>query len=343
MLSRITEPTEGWAEVYGRVGSLLEVGTGMHPELTGRENIFLNGTILGMKRAEIIRKFDEIIEFSGVEKFIDTPMKHYSSGMQVRLAFSIAAHLEPEILLIDEVLAVGDADFQKKCLGMMDEVAKGGRTVFFVSHNMAAITRLCPRVILLDEGGIVQDGPTHVVINAYLRSSLGTTAAREWTDIQKAPGNDIARLLAVRVRTEDGQIADAIDIRRPVGIEMEYQVLESGHILTPNYHFFNEEGICAFIVSDQNTVWRNKPKAVGRYISTVWVPGNFLAEGNIVVDAALSTMNPVTVHFWERDAVAFQVVDSLEGDSARGDYAQTIPGVVRPLLDWTTEFTPSID
>jgi lipopolysaccharide transport system ATP-binding protein len=340
ILSRITEPTEGSAEVYGRVGSLLEVGTGMHPELTGRENIYLNGAILGMKRAEIIRKFDEIVDFSGVERFIDTPMKHYSSGMQVRLAFSIAAHLEPEILLIDEVLAVGDADFQKKCLGMMDDVARVGRTVFFVSHNMAAITRLCPRVILLDEGGVSQDGPTQAVIKTYLKSDLGTTAAREWTDSDKASGNTIARLLAVRVVTEEGQIAEVIDIRRPVGIEMEYRVLQAGNIVIPNFNFSNEEGICAFVVIDQNSIWGRKPKAKGRYISTVWVPGNFLAEGNMIVGAAVSTLNPAMDYFCVPDAVAFQVVDSLEGDSARGDYVQTFPGVVRPVLDWTIEFTP---
>src|SRR5207247_905772 len=158
ILSRITEPTAGHAEVRGRVGSLLEVGTGFHHELTGRENIYLNGAILGMKKAEIDRKFDEIVDFSGVEKFIDTPVKHYSSGMHVRLAFAVAAHLEPEILLVDEVLAVGDAAFQKKCLGKMGDVAKKGRTVLFVSHNMAAVTRLCPKAILLDNGSIALSG-----------------------------------------------------------------------------------------------------------------------------------------------------------------------------------------
>lgn len=343
ILSRITVPTEGQAEILGRVGALLEVGTGMHPELTGRENVYLNGAILGMKREEINRKYDEIVEFSGVKKFINTPMKHYSSGMQVRLAFSIAAYLEPEILIIDEVLAVGDASFQKKCLGMMDEVAKGGRTVLFVSHNMAAITRLCPRVILLDEGGVLQDGPTQPVINAYLKSNLGTTAVREWPDVEKAPGNDVVRLLAVRVRTEEGQISYAIDIRRPVGIEIEYEVLESGHILTPVVYFNNEEGACAFVVNDQNKVWGRKPKNVGRYISTVLVPGNFLAEGYMVVSVAIYTMDPVIVHLREYDAVAFQVIDSLDGDSARGDYSMTWPGVVRPMLDWAMEFTPGID
>lgn len=169
ILSRITEPTTGFADIYGRVGSLLEVGTGFHPELTGRENIYLNGSILGLKRHEIKQKFDEIVEFSGVEKFIDTPVKHYSSGMQVRLAFAVAAHLEPEILIVDEVLAVGDAEFQKKCLGKMSDVTSEGRTVLFVSHNMAAVQGLCSRVVLLRHGNVIKDGATHHIVNEYLK------------------------------------------------------------------------------------------------------------------------------------------------------------------------------
>ncbi len=196
LLSRITEPTTGRIELYGRIGSLLEVGTGFHPELTGRENIFLNGSIMGMRREEIERKFEEIVAFAEVSRFLDTAVKHYSSGMYVRLAFAVAAHLEPEILIVDEVLAVGDASFQRKCLDKMQEVSQHGRTVLFVSHNMPAITRLCERTILLDEGQVMSDGPSHQVVNAYLKSGLGTTAVREWLDKTKAPGNDIARLLA---------------------------------------------------------------------------------------------------------------------------------------------------
>ena len=188
ILSRITKPTEGSAEIRGRVGSLLEVGTGFHAELTGRENIYLNGAILGMKKAEIDCKFDQIVDFSGVEKFIDTPVKRYSSGMYVRLAFAVAAHLEPEILIVDEVLAVGDASFQKKCLGKMQDVGKEGRTVLFVSHSMAAIARLCERTILLDEGRVLQDGPSHQVVTAYLASGRGTPALRVWRNAAKAPG-----------------------------------------------------------------------------------------------------------------------------------------------------------
>lgn len=337
ILSRITEPTSGRAELYGRVGSLLEVGTGFHPELTGRENIFLNGVIMGMKREEIERKFDEIVAFAEISRFLDTPVKRYSSGMYVRLAFAVAAHLEPEILIVDEVLAVGDASFQRKCLDKMKDVSQHGRTVLFVSHNMSAVTRLCERTILLDQGKVLSDGPSHEVVSTYLRSGLGTTAKREWSS-GNGPGNGIARLLSVRVRNAHNETKDAIDIRQPVGVEMEYEVLEPGHVMMPNYHFYNEEGVNVFIASDQNPTWRSRPREAGRYSSTAWIPGNFLAEGTMIVGVALSTFDPTVIHFFERDAVAFQVVDSLDGDSARGDYAGPMPGVVRPLLNWDTEF-----
>lgn len=341
ILTRVTEPTEGYAEIHGRVGSLLEVGTGFHPELTGRENIFLNGAILGMKRVEIDRKFDEIVAFSEVERFIDTPVKHYSSGMYLRLAFAVAAHLEPEILLVDEVLAVGDVRFQRKCLAKMHDVGSQGRTVLFVSHNMPAITRLCERVILLDKGKIVEDGPASQVVSAYLylNTGLGTTGAREWTDPSTAPGGEVARLRAVRVRTHDDHITDAVDIRDPIKVEMEFEVLKGGHVLLPHYSFFNEEGTEVFPSLDLDPEWRQRPRPAGRYISTVWIPGNFLSEGMLFVEASLVTLNPVRVQFFERDAVAFQVIDSFEGDSARGDWGGRLQGSVRPLLQWTTEFT----
>jgi homopolymeric O-antigen transport system ATP-binding protein len=342
ILSRITKPTEGSAEIRGRVGSLLEVGTGFHGELTGRENIYLNGAILGMKKAEIDRKFDQIVDFSGVEKFIDTPVKRYSSGMYVRLAFAVAAHLEPDILIVDEVLAVGDASFQKKCLGKMQDVGKEGRTVIFVSHNMPAISRLCKRVILLNDGKILHDGPAHRVVSAYLQSGLGMTSAREYSDPKTAPGNDIVRVRAVRVRREDGQISDIADIRRPIGVEMEYEVLKPGHVLTPCYGFNNEEGVCVFIASDRDPGWQRRPRPTGRFVSTAWIPGNLLSEGTLTVGAGILTEDPFTVHCDDEHAVAFQVVDSPDGDSARGDFAGGIPGVVRPLLRWNTQFSPNV-
>ena len=343
ILSRITEPTRGRIELYGRVSSLLEVGTGFHPELNGRENVFLNGAILGMTRHEITSKFDEIVDFSGIEKFIDTPVKWYSSGMYLRLAFSVAAHLEPEILIVDEVLAVGDASFQRKCLNKMQTVSEQGRTVLFVSHDMTAVTRLCPRVILLDGGKVLRDGPAHEVVSTYLSSGLGTTAERVWNDAITAPGNDIARLRAVRVRTEDGRVTDAVDIRRPVAIEMEFEVLQSGHRLAPNFHVFNESGVNVFITKDLDQEWQDRSRPAGVYTSTAWIPGNFLAEGTLLVGAALSTLDPVIVHFFEREAVAFHVIDSLDGDSTRCNYAGRYPGVVRPALRWTTEYTPVLD
>jgi len=340
ILARITKPTVGEATIHGRVGSLLEVGTGFHHELSGRENVFLNGAILGMGRREIARKFDEIVAFAEVEKFIDTPVKHYSSGMYIRLAFAVAAHLETEILFIDEVLSVGDVSFQKKCLGKMGEVAHQGRTVIFVSHNVAAVTRLCPRCMLLSGGQVVRDGGTHEVMDAYLRSELETTAAREWID-RDAPGNDVVRLRAVRVRSVDGAVAEAFDIRQPIGVDVVFDVLRGGQVLAPNVHIFNQEGVTVFVTIDQDETWHRRPRPAGRYVSTAWIPGNFLAEGSFLVDAAVTTFMPFNVHFHERSAIGFQVIDSTDGDSVRGDYAGTLPGVVRPLLKWETEFEPA--
>ena len=338
ILSRISEPTEGYGDIHGRVGSLLEVGTGFHGELTGRENLYLNGAILGMKRAEIARKFDDIVAFSEVEQFIDTPVKHYSSGMYLRLAFAVAAHLDPEILIVDEVLAVGDASFQKKCLNKMQEVGREGRTVLFVSHNMAAITRLCERAILLDAGHVVRDGPASDVVSAYLKAGFGTTAAREWSHDEEWPGGKVAGLHAVRVRDENGAIAETIDIRRPVFLEMEYELWRPGYVLMPYFFLSNDEGMVAFTSNDLDPVWRGRPRPLGRFVSTARIPGNYLAEGMMFLSAGLTTTNPDQKQFLERDVVAFQVVDSLDGDSARGDSAKQIRGVVRPLLEWTTAF-----
>lgn len=338
ILSRITEPTEGYAEIHGRVGSLLEVGTGFHGELTGRENVYLNGAILGMKRTEIARKFDDIVAFSEVDKFIDTAVKHYSSGMYLRLAFAVAAHLDPEIMIVDEVLAVGDASFQKKCLNKMQDVGREGRTVLFVSHDMAAITRLCERAILLDDGRVHRDGPATDVVSAYLRAGFGTTAVREWPDPEKRPHRDIVALCAVRVRDEQGAIAETIDIRRPVLLEMEYETWLPNYVLMPFFALSNDEGVVAFTSNDLDPEWRGRPRPLGRYVSTVRIPGNFLAEGLMFVTAGLNTTNPDQKQFKERDVVAFQVVDSLDGDSARGDSAKRVRGVVRPLLNWKTHF-----
>src|SRR5687767_7443460 len=216
ILSRITKPTRGSATIRGRVGSLLEVGTGFHSELSGRENIYLNGAILGMRRAEIDKKFDEIVAFSEIEAFLDTPVKHYSTGMYMRLAFSVAAHLDPEILIVDEVLAVGDVGFQKKCLRKMRSVGESGRTVIFVSHDMQSITRLCRRVIWLKDGRLQSDGEAKHVVGVYLHEQTRTGAEKVWEDAASAPGNQVVRLRSVRVLDENGRTTSAIDIRRPV-------------------------------------------------------------------------------------------------------------------------------
>jgi lipopolysaccharide transport system ATP-binding protein len=334
ILSRITEPTEGYADINGRVASLLEVGTGFQVELTGRENIYLNGSILGMKHAEIRRKFDEIVSFAEVEKFIDTPVKHYSSGMYMRLAFAVAAHLEPEILLIDEVLAVGDAAFQKKCLGKMEEVGAQGRTVLFVSHNVQAITRLCPRTILLDSGKVICDGESQKVTRHYLRSDAVNPAERKW-DPQYAPGDAVAQLNTVRVLTKDG-IQESIDIREPIQIEVEYFNFQNRVKPTAVVHVINEDGICLFASNDWNNKdWWNTPRSPGPVRSVCTIPGNFLAEGQFFVLVAICSYNPNEIHALERDVVSFQVVDRTQGDGVRGEHAGgKWPGVIRPLLEW---------
>lgn len=343
ILSKITDPTTGTAIIRGRVSSLLEVGTGFHRELTGRENVYLNGTILGMTKKEVDSKFDEIVEFSEVEKFIDTPVKRYSSGMLVRLAFSVAAHLEPEILVIDEVLAVGDATFQKKCLNKMEGVGQQGRTVLFVSHNMPAVTRLCSRTILLDEGKIIADGPSHEVVRTYITSNSHSPAVREWKDVDKAPQGDVVRLFSVRVLTDNGQVSPAADITRPVGIEMQYDVLQAGYELMPFYHLYNEEGIQVFCAHDTDPAWQGQPRPRGRYKSTAWIPGNLLAEGTMFISPGLSTLNPKNRQFYEHSAVAFQAIERMGSNSARGGYAGPMTGVVRPLLEWQTHCIPEED
>jgi lipopolysaccharide transport system ATP-binding protein len=332
ILSRIIKPTKGFVEMKGRVGSLLEVGTGFHPELTGRENVYLNGSILGMARREIAAKFDEIVAFAEVEKFLDTPVKRYSSGMYVRLAFAVAAHLEPEILIVDEVLAVGDAAFQKKCLGKMGEVSMGGRTILFVSHNMQAVTRLCTKGIMLADGKIMATGGIEQVVQAYMSGGQFGPAKRAW-ETGCGPGNQIAKLVSARICSESGETAQIADIRKPVGIEIEYDVAAAGHLLVSNYHLYNTDGICVFIAGDIEANRRGISEP-GRYRSTMWIPGNTLAEGTISVGVALSSYNPDTVHFYEPDAVAFEVVDSMEGGSARGEYSGSYPGVVRPIFPW---------
>jgi lipopolysaccharide transport system ATP-binding protein len=338
VLTRITTPTSGRAIIRGRVGSLLEVGTGFNPELTGRENIFLNGSILGMKRREIQRKLDQIVEFSGVERFLDTPVKRYSSGMGVRLAFSVAAHLEPDILLVDEVLAVGDAEFQQRCLGRMEHLSGTGRTVVFVSHNMQAINQLCDRVIWLEGGQVVEDGDPSDVITHYLHSAHGSGSRISWPDDDSAPGDDLVRLLSVRAVDEDGETIDTIDVRRAVGIEIRFRVLREGPGTFAKIKVHDRQGDLAFNALDTASQ-RQDSQSPGVYMSTAWIPPNLLNEGTTSIDVAVCTLRAPKLYqrTASYDAVSFYVFDPGDGDSARGRFTGHLRGVVRPLLEWTTE------
>jgi lipopolysaccharide transport system ATP-binding protein len=337
VLTRITAPTNGRAEIRGRVGSLLEVGTGFHPELTGRENIYLNGAILGMKRREIRTKLPEIVAFSGVERFIDTPVKRYSSGMYVRLAFSVAAHFEPEILLVDEVLSVGDAEFQARCLGRMEDMGSTGRTVLFVSHNMQAVSQLCDRAILLDGGRIVHEGPSEEIVAHYLQTTAGTGSSRSWPDLEDAPGDDLVKLRSVRIVRSDGETTDYVDVREPVGIELGFQVLRDGPPVVPKLKIV-AGGQIAFNAMDIDPRWY-EPAPPGDYVATAWIPGNHLNEGLIRVDAAVCSIDSPKLHHHVsvHEAVTFHVQDPGEGDSSRGTFTGQWRGVLRPLLEWTTD------
>lgn len=336
ILSQVTAPTHGEVKIHGNIASLLEVGTGFHPDLTGRENIFMNGSIMGMRRAEIKLKFDEIVDFSGVEKYIDTPVKRYSSGMYVRLAFAVAAHLDPDILVVDEVLAVGDAAFQRKCLNKMGDVGKEGRTVLFISHVMPSILKLCPRTILLNGGKVLQDGSSQSVVSAYLQANLNTSAKQEWSALENAPGDDVVRLRSVKVQTEAGKVSDEIDSRLPIFLKVEYDVIQSGHRLLPAYCLTNQDGTVILTTMDAHSKWRSTSKVAGRYTSTVKIPGNLLANGNVSVMISIKSLAPTIEHVYEKDIVAFQVIDNGQGDSASGGLVEETPGVVRPLLTWNT-------
>jgi lipopolysaccharide transport system ATP-binding protein len=342
ILSRITAPTHGEAELNGRVGSLLEVGTGFHQELSGRENIYLNGAILGMTRGEIARRFDAIVDFAGTGPFLDTPVKRYSSGMRMRLAFAVAAHLEPEILLVDEVLAVGDQEFQQKCLGKMREVGNEGRTVVFVSHNLTAVRGLCQRGILLEKGELRADGPVEAVIGQYLGVGASGMSCARW-DAADAPGNDVTRVGLVRACTEEGETRDAFDIRRPIVLEVEYWVDRPGVWFSPSLQLFNDAGVLLFNSNSQMDPSGGclYPEA-GYYRSRCVIPGNLLAEGVHSLRLIMwGFTRPAHKGVVLPDVISFNVYDPLEGDSARGLYTREFPGVMRPKLAWETAWRGS--
>lgn len=330
MLSRITRPTEGCAEIRGRVGTLLEVGAGFHPELTGRENVYLNGAILGMSRAEIDRKFEEIVEFSECGRLLDTAMKHYSSGMYVRLAFAVAAHLETEILLVDEVLAVGDAAFQKKCLGKIGDVASQGRTVLFVSHNMLAVDSLCTRAVCMHEGRIVLDGPPGQVTSRYLQKWLPALTEVVYDSPESAPGDERVRLRSARVRAEDSAAQNRITVRTPFVVELEYWKLVANAELGLVAEVFNEHGINVFTTAR----WTEPTGPAGRLRAWFRVPGDLMNNGTYRINVTMTLGSADDFLYWE-DLVAFEVHDIPS--ELRGSYHDFWPGAVRPHLQWTTE------
>jgi lipopolysaccharide transport system ATP-binding protein len=345
ILSRITEPTEGRIELYGRVGSLLEVGTGFHSELSGRENIYLSGALLGMRREEIRRQFDEIVAFSEVEKFIDTPVKRYSSGMYMRLAFAVAAHLDPEILLVDEVLAVGDAQFQKKCLGKMGEVARHGRTVIFVSHNMTAVTQLCPRAIRLADGRVVEDGPTPQVVASYLRSGNRGGGGGElvWDDPRRAPGNERFRLRAARVCSE-GEVKAEVDIDKEVEVEVEFwNYVEGARNVCVSLHLHDQHG--STVLSTRTTPhanaapeeWFGRAHPAGLFRARLTLPANFLNDGLYYISVHILTLGPLIVELDAPQALSFNVFDTGVMRTPGGGTGRWL-GAVRPRLPWATEF-----
>jgi lipopolysaccharide transport system ATP-binding protein len=326
--------------LFGRVGSLLEVGTGFHPELTGRENVYLNGAILGMRKAEIDSKFDEIVTFAEIEKFLDTAVKRYSSGMYVRLAFGVAAHLNPEILVIDEVLAVGDSAFQKKCLGKMKDVTKDGRTVIFVSHNVGAVQQLCTRAILLNEGQIVMDGSPQSVVSRYLSTGMEQMGERIWKDLENAPGDDCARLRGVRVTDAQGNVCTMFDVRDPITIEIDYTVFQDRDWLEVSLYLYNDRGDIIFVsIDDVGRSELSEKRPAGNYKSACHIPPDFLNNGQMFVLAALT--DEKTVHTIERDVVSFTVNDAMNPTGARARSRAEWPfSAVRPKLEWRVDWTP---
>ncbi|MCB0255128.1 MAG: ABC transporter ATP-binding protein, partial [Anaerolineae bacterium] len=331
ILCQITEPTRGRAEIHGRVGSLLEVGTGFHPELTGRENIFMNGAILGMRRSEVVRKFDEIVAFAEIERFLDTPVKRYSSGMYVRLAFAVAAHLEPEILLVDEVLAVGDAQFQRKCLGKMGDVSREGRTVLFVSHNMTAVQGLCQRGIWIASGSVQSSGPVTDVVAHYLGSQASGILRQEWDDRATAPGNEKVRLHLAQISRDtdhlDASVGREINVHTSILLTFEFWNLRPDTHLNLSLNLFTSEGIRVF-----NSASPAQMYACGLIRGTCRVPGDLLNDGLYRVEIMI-VEDEARVIYYHPDVLVFEVADTERETSYHGKWQ----GIVRPKILWTIE------
>lgn len=336
ILSRVTEPTEGTVTVRGRVGSLLEVGTGFHPELTGRENIYMNGAILGMKRAEIDGKFDEIVEFSEVSQFIDTPVKRYSSGMYLRLAFAVAAHLEPEILVVDEVLAVGDAEFQRKCLGKMSDVAQQGRTVLFVSHNMSAILRLTEEAIVLKKGHLIKRAPTPEAVDFYLSSGQAESGQRVWEADEVPAASQPFRPVAIRIKDRSGNVVDTIRSTEPLAVEWEYRINAPITGLRVGMYLSTMRGEYVFTSFDTDDAGQYEQfgaRQPGRYVSRCEIPADFFNEGRYSLGVNASSFG-VKRYFMDENALSFNV--DISGAPGM-QWAEVRQGPVRPRLNWKIE------
>lgn len=333
VLSKITYPTSGVIKLQGRVSSLLEVGTGFHPELTGRENIYLNGTILGMTKHEIDQKFEEIVNFSGVKKFIDTPVKRYSSGMRVRLAFSVAAHLEPEILLVDEVLSVGDAAFQKKSLGKMEEVSQQGRTVLFVSHNMGAVRSLCSRAILLEDGKLIMDDFPDRIIEKYLQDNDLSSGGRVIWPEGSHPQSHEVDLLGIEIESEDGEVKSTFQIDEGFHIKIHYQIKRSIRNLRLYLRFRTMLGETVFATHEDATIRKGFIREPGIYTATCTIPPNLL--NNITYRIMIGVDSPGNKVFIPgTDYLEFDVIDTSEGYRyAKGAF----DGPIRPKLSWDVE------
>lgn len=332
VLSRVTGPTSGEIRIKGRIASLLEVGTGFHPELTGRNNVYLNGAILGMRKKEIDLKFDEIVEFSSIGEFIDTPVKRYSSGMYVRLAFAVAAFLEPEILIVDEVLAVGDAEFRKKCLNKMSEVSKTGRTILFVSHEMSAVSSLCNKGILMRDGRIVKNGEINEVIAEYMSFLGKTSTSRVWTNGDR-PGDDKVKLNSIRLINSKSELLLMPILGQDFGIEIEYEILQEAMRINPGITVYTSSGQVLFVsMPESNLIDWNSFK--GLHKVKCIIPGELLNNDTFLVRVNAHSFYPSKSHFDVQEAIVLEVIEQ-NVEIRKIDYKDKLYGPIRPNLSWS--------
>ena len=338
ILSQITFPTQGRAELFGRIGSLLEVGAGFHKDLTGRENVFLNGAMLEMSHREISRKFDDIIAFANLEKFVDLQVKHYSSGMFMRLAFAIAAHVEPEILLLDEVLAVGDFEFQKRCVEKIEQLARNGHTIMLVSHDLSKVEKLCQRAIWLEGGEIKMDDKAEKVTKALVQSAAGYSVSLEWTDENVEYQNQFVRLRRIRLVDENHKALKQIDLTQSFGVEIEFDVLTDDHLIVPRLDFTDGLNTLLFSAFEVDSEWHHKNRPNGRHTCTAWLPKNLFGEGELGIGVSILSFRPWTIHFEAQNLLRIEIVSGSAQLTSRGHFEGNIPGLIRPLLNWTSEY-----